>query len=534
MRRAALVLLLFVLLLVLLVVLPMGTPAGAQVHETMTVEVIEVPVYVTVNGKPLRNLPRDAFQLRVNGKPQPVEYFDSIDFAAAAPAAPAAAPQPGVPAPVESAAAVPTASRRARRLYLLLFDLYYTTPEHLERTLRAAEKLVDRNRNETDLYAVATYSRRDGVRFVTSFIRDRDVLHYSIRHLRPPEDSNALALGMVARDHLLETSEIGLDPELASMIEGGTAMKDIRLEYQRERAKAQFVSLQQAAQRMAAMEGQKHVILFSGGWDPKILTLPADLNPLSYNEDPAMRGGIEKMADAFKAAGVMLHGIYIKPIQVSGTTSQRVIVANDDPLHRMVDPTGGEFVHHTNDLALAVEDLVDAQEHVYILGFQRRTNGNGSIDVRVNGLPRGAHVTFRPGFGAPVKKGPVDALQLADIMLNDVPQNGLTVKAGVTVSETATEIAVAFNRAEVVPQLAGKENALDLFIYLFDSKGAVISVVSRRVEFDEKARVPTGWVTLHETFPIPPGTYTAKALVRIAGTNILGFSRSDFTSGESR
>ena len=41
-------------------------------------------------------------------------------------------------------------------------------------------------------------------------------------------------------------------------------MKDIRLEYQRERAKAQFVSLQQAAQRLAAMEGQKHVILFSG------------------------------------------------------------------------------------------------------------------------------------------------------------------------------------------------------------------------------------------------------------------------------
>jgi hypothetical protein len=245
-----------------------------------------------------------------------------------------------------------------------------------------------------------------------------------------------------------------------------------------------------------------------------------------------MRAGIETMAKAFKAAGVMLDGIYIKPINFSGTTSRTVIVANDDPLHRMVDPTGGEFVHNTNDLAGAVENLVDAQEHVYILGFQRRTKGDGTIDVRVNGLPRGARVSFRPGFGAPAKKGPVDPLQLADIMLNDIPQNGLTLKSGVTVSKGAAEIAVAFKRAEVVPQLPEKGGALDLFLYIFDKSGSVVQVLSKQIAFDGDARVPTGWVTLHETFPLPAGTYAAKALTRIAGTNVLGFVRNDFTLGE--
>lgn len=524
MRRAALALLLF------------AVSTGAQVRETVTVEVIEVPVYVTVDGKPLRNLPREAFQLRVNGKPQPVEYFDSIDFAVPAPASPGAAPQAGAaPAPAAAAPAAQAANLRARRLYLLLFDLYYTTPEHLERTQRAAEKLVDRNRNEADLYAIAVYSVRDGIRFVTSFIRDREALHYAIRHLRPSGKGDSLALGMVARDRLLETNEIGLDAELASMIEGGPATKDIRLEYQRARAQHQFVSLQEAARRISALEGQKHVVLFSGGWNPAILQIPSDdRHSGAYNEDPSMRSGIEKLGDAFKAAGVLLHGIYIKPIQVSGTTNRNVVIANDDPLHRMVDQTGGEFVHHTNDLALAVENLVDAQEHVYILGFQRRAKGDGAIDVRVNGLPRGAHVSFRPGFGAPAKRGPADPLQLADIMLNDVPQSGLTVKSGVTMSDDAAEVAVAFNRAEVVPQLPEKGGALDVFVYLFDRQGAVVNVVSRRIEFDEASRVPNGWLTLHETFSIPHGTYAAKALVRIAGTSVLGFSRSDFTLGESQ
>ena len=51
------------LVLSLLVVVP----ADAQVREGVTVEVIEVPVYVSMpDGTPVRGLTRDAFQLFVN------------------------------------------------------------------------------------------------------------------------------------------------------------------------------------------------------------------------------------------------------------------------------------------------------------------------------------------------------------------------------------------------------------------------------------------------------------------------------------
>src|SRR5260370_41417521 len=100
--------------------------AAAQVRENVTVEVVEVPVYVTSgNNQPVLGLTRDAFELFVDGRPQPIEYFDAIDFAKV--------PAPGAPTAVER-------PRRERRLYLLLFDLSFATPARIKPAQTAAEQ----------------------------------------------------------------------------------------------------------------------------------------------------------------------------------------------------------------------------------------------------------------------------------------------------------------------------------------------------------------------------------------------------------
>src|SRR5207247_3841585 len=54
----------------------LGAAAGAQVRESVTVEVIEVPVYMTTSdGKPIRGLSKEAFELSVDGKRTPIDYF---------------------------------------------------------------------------------------------------------------------------------------------------------------------------------------------------------------------------------------------------------------------------------------------------------------------------------------------------------------------------------------------------------------------------------------------------------------------------
>src|SRR5947209_13753801 len=83
--------------------------ASAQVREQITVEAVDVPVYVFAKGKPVRQLSKNDFELFVNGKPQPIDYFEMVDFTA-----PPAAPSSHDAAP----AAQP--DLRERRMFLLL------------------------------------------------------------------------------------------------------------------------------------------------------------------------------------------------------------------------------------------------------------------------------------------------------------------------------------------------------------------------------------------------------------------------------
>lgn len=120
-------------LLGILILLPAGAWAQTH-HEVVTVEVVDVPVYVINHGKPVRDLTKGDFELFVNDKRQPIDYFERIDFAAAAAAAPTEA----------RPATAPVTDPRERRLFLLLFDLAYNRPSALARAQKAAATMVDR------------------------------------------------------------------------------------------------------------------------------------------------------------------------------------------------------------------------------------------------------------------------------------------------------------------------------------------------------------------------------------------------------
>src|SRR5258708_15160138 len=140
----------------LAMLLMLAPSLGAQVRETMTVEVIEVPVYVTgADGKPLRGLARDAFELRVNGKPQPVEYFDALDLAS-----PQVAPSSGAGgAPAVAPRTRATRRRpRERRLDLFVFALCFGARDRILLGPRAAEAVIDPPGAAEDLFSRAAVS----------------------------------------------------------------------------------------------------------------------------------------------------------------------------------------------------------------------------------------------------------------------------------------------------------------------------------------------------------------------------------------
>jgi VWFA-related protein len=496
--------------------------AQAQVRESVTVEVVQVPVYVTTSdGKPVTGLTKDAFQLSVDGHPQAIEYFDTYDFASALPGSQQPAERP----------------RRERRLYLLLFDLSFATPATIARAQHAAQQAVAHSNPATDFFSVATYSSNHGVHFLSPFLADRVAVARAIYTLRSSQAQDPLGLAIASAERIkwVTAMEQGgaakganddlsplLGSEVVDMLAGGQVNQDNLAMPAARLIEFQIEGLGEAAARFAALEGQKHLLVFTEGFEStRITDIKAKGRP--PNLDAHLLDIVKQMHDTFVSAGVTLDSVDIKGLRHSFTDLE------NDALYMLSRGTGGRVIANRNDLVQAVDTLVQAQQMVYLLGFRQGDRKHGRISVHVNGLPHGAEVSYREGFGYTPQKNTLDSLQLADILLNDVPQSGVSLSAGVRTSDSGAEVAVSFARAEVVPQLVEPTPSVEFLFYIFDDHGSAVGFKAKRINFSGAGRVNTGYLTLNEPFELPPGKYAAKVLLRISGTRSLGFVRRDFT-----
>jgi VWFA-related protein len=500
----------------------LSTAAGAQVRESVTVEVIEVPVYITTSdGKPIRGLSKDAFELSVDGKRTPIDYFDEVDFAAPATAAQEAAP-----------AARPL---RERRLYLLLFDLSFATPAKLVRAQRAAEEAIAHSNPDTDYFAVGVYSAQHGVEFLSSFLRDRpSVLRalYTL-HATKVHDPLGVAISSAERSTWISAREKGvavaadqenfadmLEGDMADAIRGGKANQESLREPGQRLIEAQLDNLGETAARLASLEGQKHVLFFTEGFQSTRLTdIKVKAGPPQF--DSPRLGLLERMHNTFVSAGVMLDTIDIKGLRHTFDDLE------NDALFALSRGTGGRVVVNRNDLVEAVDSVTTAQSVVYVLGFHPGDRKRGRISVRVNGVPRSAELSYREGFGYVKPNGDVDALRLADVLVNDIPQSGLRIATRFEPRPGGAELEFALSPQEIAPQLVEKTPYVDTLIYVFDAQGATVMAKSERVKFDALLRETKEPVILRGKLDAPPGRYVVKAVAHIAGTQSLGFAKRD-------
>src|SRR5205814_7864325 len=124
----------------------------AQVHETVNVNVVEVPVTVIdSSGNPVRGLTLANFELYDQGKKRDITSFDKIDFAS-----------------TEAVSALSPLNPAARRTFLLLFDLGYSSPNSLVRAQEAARAFVKANVQPRDLVGIGTLDVDRGLRLLSA------------------------------------------------------------------------------------------------------------------------------------------------------------------------------------------------------------------------------------------------------------------------------------------------------------------------------------------------------------------------------
>jgi VWFA-related protein len=521
------------------------TYAVPQHRETTTVEVVQIPVYVTASGASVRGLRRDDFKLRVNGRTQKIDYFDVVDFS--------------------SLSSEQMRDPRQRRLYVLTFDLANMSPFAMLRAKRAAEEYLAAAQ-PSDYFAVTLLNRDDQIEFIVPFTRDQATLRRAVASFRVASPGDPLRLTMASRERTALINDDAAEiRDLRRMGAGVTA--ELAVDRARRRVDDQFESLGNLARRLAPLEGYKHVVLLSRGFDT--LLLGGGISGLAFRSPlggPLTGGGPQqgnnafafsgqqeqgawgpvsfrgfdtwrpesqrRMQNDFTAAGVFLDAIDIEGVRPIG-------MGSNDSLHFLVSDTGGQVVEHRNDLKAAIQRLTDSQQVVYVLGFHAADTGQkqNTVSVDVAGAPRGSYVSYRQSYTSIADKPSTrDGLRLADIVTNDIPQNGITMTTTVTTAPKTAAVSVVLPGQELLA-IAG--NDLDVkgeaLFYVFAGQTSV-SFARKEIDVDVTRARTSGLdgrdVEISQSFDLPPGTYALKVLVRLEGHDTLAFARKDFTIGE--
>jgi VWFA-related protein len=487
----------------------LAVPLLAQTHsETITVEVIDVPVYVYGAQGPVRDLTKADFELFVNGKRQQIDYFDPIEFSTA-------------PSDAQKAGAAPH-DVRERRLFLLILDCVFSRPAALDRARKAAVAMID-GAGPSDYFAIATFSVKNGAQLLIPFTNDHTVARRAALALQPSAAHDPLAIAISANEReyaeliaILNNDSAGPRGGSSSnvvieMLNGHlTAGQETASMPAKRLIEDQFTDFTSLASRLTQLQGYKHVVLMSEGVNPYLVYQ----NEMGV--DPQLVDAMNKMAAAFRASGAVVDTVDL------GLPAQNSVM--NDALHLIAHETGGQFIHHENDLKVALDRISTSSAVGYRLGFKKphdAKKGDNAIDVKVRNLPSGARVSFRRGFSTTVSAlSNTDGLRLADVILNDVPQTGIAPR--IQFGEKPY-IEVHVPAREMLAVNNGVKLDADLLFYVFDAKGAVVEFKQKRIAIPSDAHAD---LVVRDALKLPSGAYVAKALLRVGDS--LGFVRQNF------
>jgi VWFA-related protein len=531
----------------LLIAVLAATPLfGQRIAESVQVTVIEVPVTVSDRaGNAVRGLTAENFEVYVDNRRVPLDYFETLDLTTLA-----SAPKEGEPR------ALPAA---AYRNFLLMFDVANSDPGTTARAQDAAKQFVETELQPRDLVAVATYTAEQGARMVTSFTRDRDLLREAIRTLGDakyfrPMDPLLLYVKINPNQPDPVDGNEGMAVEHMKALDAQTnRMADAET---RERVSTQLRNFGAVARALDRLHGQKQIILLSPGFDARVITGRTDLSSAAAREentavergeywkvDSDQRFGsatatneITEMGELFRRSDVRLHAIDIRGLRGGVDARDGARKANNEGLHLVTRPTGGMVIQNSNDLSAQFDQLMRQQEVVYLVGFTAREGGKAGTFHKINVKLANAkgEVTHRAGYFD--KPPQMNALE-STISLTELLMTGAEVR-DVPLAVTATPVPGANDvaRVPVVVDITGSKllagagtttASANVFLYALDAQGKVHDYAQQRVALDltkSGDAVRATGVRYVSALDLPPGEYSLKTLVRVDETGRTGLT----------
>jgi len=515
-----------------------ATSAFAQLRETVNVNVVEVPVSVVdSSGNPVRGLTAANFEIYDGGKKQAITSFDKIDFGTK-----------------ETVSAISPLNPAARRSFLLLFDLGFSSPKSLGRAQDAARRFVTTAVQPRDLVGVGTIDNNHGFRLLTAFTTDRELIASAVNDPHSFRGSDPLQIGNrsfvvdLTNGDSIKTPQApgneGQSAAAAEMAERQQQMMHANDPDLKARVEKQIDYLGDLAKTLRAVPGRKQVILLSEGFDARFLQGRdvRDTESAARDNDAVTSGQVwkvdndarygntasmktlDRMAQAFRSSDVILDAIDIQGVRVQNDVTSGSNLNSNAGLFVLSRPTGGEVFQNSNDLKNNFDRMLRAQEVVYVLGFQASTASTGKFhDLKVKRLNSPGRVSARLGYYENGGESATErALTTAEVIVNDIPQDDVHLAAFAAPfpagnGNSQVPVILDLNGADLAKQAKGGIASAEIFVYAFDSEGIVRDHLYQRLTLDMKKvgdRLKASGVRYYGTLVLPPGTYAIKSLVR--------------------
>jgi VWFA-related protein len=566
------------LLLLLLPFLLAAVPASAQTKDrpakdqtpsfegTSQVVAVEVPVNVVdKNGDPVRGLTAADFEVFDGNERQPITSFEVVDLKTIdttnVPAADAGGPRPDA------------LRSGARRHFLFLFDLSFSSPTSVLRARLAARDFVLSSLHPTDLASVATYSIETGPKLVVTFTPDRAQLARAIdtlgfrrnfdarrtdplRFLIEPPGPQATASFNNSES---ETSDIKVqqDQALFEYLQNvAFAAERIERSIEMGRISAYSRSLGEVAKTLNSVKGRKHVVFFSEGFDSRLLVGRDTTDEDSETDNARLLGGqswmvdtdnrygntglqgdINRMIEEFRRADCVIQAVDIGGLRAAN--DQRARPSGQEALFYMANETGGELFKDANNLRQPLERVLERTSVTYLLTFERsdlKTDGAyHRLKVKAK-LPPGARLSHRAGYYAPRPFKDLDPLEKSLLASDgiasaapkrDIELNVLAAPFRATEAQSYVPVILEINGKSLLEGHTEKKLNVEIYSYVSDAEGQMKDFFNQRVALDldlQKGRqsMRDGGIKYYGHFELPPGSYQVRVLVRNAETGRTG------------
>ena len=544
-------------------------PADRIVRESAGATVIEIPVNVVgKDGKPVAGLTLADFELYDDGKKVPIAGVDLIDLAKPAPEV-EQSPEESIPA-------------AARRLWLLVFDLSYTSPSGIVRARVGARRFVTDAMGENDLAAVGTLSVDLGWKLLVNFTRDRRQLASAVDTLglngqmqrttdplsfayTPPGPSGSAGGPPVSGAHDAEILENLRDLQ--------RLQKQANDDLQRGRVTKLVGSLAGIGRTLDSARGRKHVLYFSEGFETRLLSghmasgdrtnsLQQPINVAALDAttpqgiadaaasgeywkidsdtrfgNTATRGRMLDALTLFNRSDAVLDAIDISGLRAeTDVTGSGTAGSGTDALFAMAAATDGELVRNANALGPELQRLQERTALVYLLVYQPAQLAKpGTFHaLKVKARTPGAKVYARSGYYEPrpyQNLSPLErVLAAGDLVTGGSAGNNIDGRLFAAPFASPAEAP----QVPVLLEIPGKSLlagtgepscAVQIYVYANDAAGVLTDYLASEMTIDlakVRTSLEAGGLKFYGTLYLPPGRYAVRALVRNSSSGRAG------------